>query len=51
MQNTINYYEQNEKLFIEGTLNFDFTEILDAFLWDFRTKYETCLEVSKKTGV
>ena len=32
MQNTIDYYEQNAKSFIEGTLNVDFTEIQDAFL-------------------
>ena len=32
MQNTIEYYEQNVKSFIEGTLNVDFTEIQDAFL-------------------
>lgn len=32
MQNTIDYYEQNAKSFIECTLNVDFTEIQDAFL-------------------
>lgn len=32
MQNTIEYYEQNAKSFIEGTQNVDFTEIQDAFL-------------------
>ena len=32
MQNTIDYYEQNAKSFIEGTQNVDFTEIQDAFL-------------------
>ena len=32
MQNIIDYYEQNAKSFIEGTLNVDFTEIQDAFL-------------------
>lgn len=32
MQNTIDYYEQNAKAFIEGTQNVDFTEIQDAFL-------------------
>lgn len=32
MQNTIDYYEQNAKSFIEGTRNVDFTEIQDAFL-------------------
>ena len=32
MQNTIEYYEQNAKSYIEGTQNVDFTEIQDAFL-------------------
>ena len=32
MQNTINYYEQNAKSFIEGTQNVDFTEIQNVFL-------------------
>ena len=32
MQNTIDYYEQNAKLFIEGTLNVDFAEIQQMFL-------------------
>ena len=32
MQNTIDYYEQNAKLFIEGTLNVDFAEIQHMFL-------------------
>ena len=32
MLNTIDYYEQNAKSFIEGTRNVDFTEIQDAFL-------------------
>ena len=32
MQNTIDYYEQNAKSFIEGTLNVDFAEIQHIFL-------------------
>jgi hypothetical protein len=32
MQNTIDYYEQNVKSFIDGTRNVDFTEIQDVFL-------------------
>ena len=32
MQSTIDYYEQNAKLFIEGTLNVDFAEIQHMFL-------------------
>ena len=32
MQNTIDYYNQNAKSFIEGTLNVNFTEIQDLFL-------------------
>lgn len=32
MHNTIDYYEQNAKTFIESTRNVDFTEIQDAFL-------------------
>ena len=32
MQNTIDYYEQNAKSFIEGTQNINFTEIQDVFL-------------------
>lgn len=32
MRNTIDYYEQNAKAFIEGTLNVDFAEIQNTFL-------------------
>ena len=32
MQNTINYYNENVKAFIEGTVSVEFTRVQDAFL-------------------
>ena len=32
MQNTINYYNENAKAFIEGTVSVEFTRVQDAFL-------------------
>lgn len=32
MRNTIDYYEQNAKSFVDSTRNVDFTEIQDVFL-------------------